>query len=196
MYIEPFFYSYLLKFKMEKNQILVATPNIFGDLYFRRTVVLQVGDSNNTIMGFILNKKMNYTLNEITPKIKKPFPLFYGGPIETDSLFFIYSSKVKVKDAIPISKNLNWGGDFNEIIELIKHNKISKDDIKFFLGYSGWSQSQLKIEIKENSWEIFEQFDESLVLSKKTENIWKNFINLKGEKYLMWSNSPENPGHN
>ena len=99
MYIEPFFYSYLLKFKMEKNQILVATPNIFGDLYFRRTVVLQVGDSNNTIMGFILNKKMNYTLNEITPKIKKPFPLFYGGPLETDSLFFIYSSKVKVKES-------------------------------------------------------------------------------------------------
>jgi putative transcriptional regulator len=186
----------LSKFIMEKNHILVATPNIIGDLYFRRTVVLLVNNSNKTTMGFMLNKKMNYTLNEITPKIIKPFPLFYGGPLETDSLFFIYSSKVKVKGAISISKDLNWGGDFNEIIELLKHDKISKDDIKFFMGYSGWSQDQLKIEIKENNWEIIEQIDKGVVLSNNTENIWKNFIKSIGEKYLIWSNSPENPGHN
>ena len=95
-----------------------------------------------------------------------------------------------------ICKNLNWGGDFDEIVKLINDDKISKEDIKFFLGYSGWNPNQLKNEMKDKNWEIFKNIDQDLVLSNETEGIWKNYLNSIGGEYLIWSNSPENPNHN
>ena len=181
---------------MKKGYILVAAPSIVGDLSFHRTVVVLVDNTNETLMGFVINKKLDYSLNEVANQLKKSFPLYYGGPVETDSLFFIYNSKVKVSGSMSICKNLNWGGDFDEIVKLINDDKISKEDIKFFLGYSGWNPNQLKNEMKDKNWEIFKNIDQDLVLSNETEGIWKNYLNSIGGEYLIWSNSPENPNHN
>ena len=95
-----------------------------------------------------------------------------------------------------ISKNLNWGGNFDEIKSLINQDKISKKDIKFFLGYSGWDTNQLNDEIQNKNWEIINSIDDDMILKNQTENIWKNFLNSLGGEYLIWSNSPENPNHN
>ena len=181
---------------LKKGYVLVATPNIIGDFYFHRTAVFLVDSSEESIMGFIINKKLDYSLNEVTNQLKKIFPLYYGGPVETDSLFFIYNSKIKLRGTIQVSEDLCWGGDFDEVIKLINNNKISNEDIKFFLGYSGWSPTQFKAEIREENWEIIKNIKLDLVLSNKTEEVWKNYLKSIGGKYLIWSNSPENPNHN
>ena len=181
---------------LKKGYVLVATPSMIKDFYFHRAVILIVDNIKDSLMGFVFNKKLDYSLNEVTGKLKKIFPLYYGGPVETDSLFFIYNSKIKLKGSIPISKHLNWGGDFDEVIKLINDNKISEKDIKFFLGYSGWSTSQFKDEVIKESWEIIKSFDLNLVLANKTEDVWRNYLDSCGYKYLIWSNSPENPNHN
>ena len=35
---------------------------------------------------------------------------------------------------------------------MINNNEISNNEIKFFMGYSGWHEDQLENEIKEKSW--------------------------------------------
>ena len=37
-------------------------------------------------------------------------------------------------------------------MEALEQELISENQIKFFLGYTGWSQEQLDGEIKSNSW--------------------------------------------
>ena len=181
---------------MNNSYILVSSPNIIGDPHFHRTVVLVVENSKESLMGFTINKKLDYSLNEVSSGIEKKIPLYFGGPVDTDSLFYIYKSKIKVSGSKSISKNLNWGGNFDEIKSLINQDKISKKDIKFFLGYSGWDTNQLNDEIQNKNWEIINSMDDEMILKNQTENIWKNFLNSLGGEYLIWSNSPENPNHN
>jgi putative transcriptional regulator len=39
------------------------------------------------------------------------------------------------------------GGDFESTKALINNGKISKNNIRFFLGYTGWEENQLQLEM-------------------------------------------------
>ena len=70
-----------------------------------------------------------------------------------------------------------------------------KNDIKIFLGYSGWEKNQLRGELDENSWLLSKNFKTKDIL--ETSNVfWKKKINEFGEYYKIWSNSPDNPNLN
>ncbi len=43
-------------------------------------------------------------------------------------------------NSIEISNGIYWGGDFETTKNLINEGKINKNNIRFFLGYSGWSE--------------------------------------------------------
>ncbi len=181
---------------MNKGNAIVATPSIIGDLYFHRSVILMVDYTKNNSMGFIINKKLEISLNKVNNQIKRPFPLYYGGPVETDNLFFIYKSKINISRSLSISESLSWGGNFDEIIKLINDNEMSENNIKFFLGYSGWSNNQLNKEMNNKNWEVIKNIDHRLIFSNDTENIWKTNLNSIGGEYLLWLNTPENPNNN
>ncbi len=76
---------------MKTGKLLVATPVVLGDPNFHRAVVLMVDHKTSGSLGFILNKKLEYTLNEVMEGIDSEFPLFFGGPVDPDSLFYIHS---------------------------------------------------------------------------------------------------------
>jgi putative transcriptional regulator len=100
-----------------------------------------------------------------------------------------------LNDSIKITDDLYWGMNFKLAVVLLKEDKISKNDIKFFLGYSGWEKNQLKGELDENSWLLSNNFKTKDIL--KTSNLfWKKKINEFGEYYKIWSNSPDNPNLN
>ena len=67
--------------------------------------------------------------------------------------------------------------------------------MKFFLGYSGWDYGQLNRELNENSWLVLKKFNSDDILKSK-KDIWKNKLVSFGDKYKLWSNSPENPNYN
>ena len=80
-------------------------------------------------------------------------------------------------------------------IGLIKNGKLKKNDVKFFLGYSGWDKNQLKAEIEDGSWHILKKINDKDVLEDKS-NLWKLKLEELGEYFKIWSNSPENPNLN
>ena len=70
------------------------------------------------------------------------------------------------------------------------------NQIKFFLGYSGWNETQLKSEIDSASWILEEdEINRNLIFSN-SDNVWKEKLIDLGGEYLIWSNSPDNPSHN
>ena len=101
-----------------------------------------------------------------------------------------------IPESIQIENDLYWGGDFEKIISLVNDKKLKINDIKFFLGYSGWSPKQLDIEIESKSWIINKKSNSSQIFKKKSESLWKNHMKALGGKFLLWSNSPENPYEN
>ena len=101
-----------------------------------------------------------------------------------------------IDNSVEISDGIYWGGDFETTVELINKEIISEDDIRFFLGYSGWSSLQLDDELSSKSWIVIENEHESMIIQKAANAFWKeNMIQLGGD-YLLWSNAPENPSLN
>ena len=69
------------------------------------------------------------------------------------------------------------------------------NQVRFFLGYSGWEPGQLEDEIKENSWLVADIPQDELMTIDENE-MWVESVRSMGGKYSMWENFPENPSLN
>tara|TARA_B100000575_G_C22817544_1_gene481135 strand:+ start:143 stop:688 length:546 start_codon:yes stop_codon:yes gene_type:complete len=181
---------------LNKGKILISNFTLLNDNQFNKSVILIVKDDSEATIGFILNKKTNYLISDLNEScVGLDLPVYEGGPVGLDSLHFVHKKNNLIYGSIKISDDLCWGIDFNGIIKLLKKNKIKKDDIKFFIGYSGWGKNQLSDELNENSWLISSKFSSKDIFTT-SQSFWKKKINEFGEYYKIWSNSPDNPNLN
>lgn len=183
--------------KPNKGDLLIAEPSIIGDLSFNRSIILltEHSESDGTI-GFILNKPLDFTITDLLPEIESNFKVYNGGPVEQDNLYFIHTVPNLIPDSIEISLGVYWGGDFTNVVTLIKDNKITEKDIKFFLGYSGWGTNQLEHELKLNSWVITKNIYKKTIIEKDYRFFWKEKMLELGGDYKIWSNAPKDPSFN
>jgi putative transcriptional regulator len=182
--------------KLKKGQLLIAEPSLIGDLSFNRTVILLADYSKKGSVGFIINKALNYTINDLLPDIKATFKIYNGGPVEQNSLYFIHNVPDLIPNSTEISNGIYWGGEFKITKELINSSKISKKNIRFFLGYTGWDKDQLENEISDGTWIITQNKHGDKIMGKSTADFWKKRIIEMGEEYLIWVNTPINPTFN
>ena len=180
----------------EKGRILIAEPFLPGS-YFNRSVVLLVAHSDKGSIGFILNKEIDYPIDEIMsdfPDFKAEVSL--GGPVSTDSVYFIHSLGDEIPGSIHVKENMYWGGDFEVLKEKIKNGEVKSDQVRFFLGYSGWDEGQLEEELKEDSWVVSEIEQKNVLDKKPSQTSWIDAIRELGGKYSLWENFPQNPSLN
>jgi putative transcriptional regulator len=179
-----------------KGTLLVAEPTLTGDVSFNRSVVLIAEHNDKGSVGFILNKPLEFSINELVEDIKIPLRVFNGGPVEQDNLYFIHKVPHLIKDSIEISDGIFWGGDFDTIIDLINQEQITENEIRFFLGYSGWDAFQLDQELQSKSWVVVSNTYQSDIIEKPSQAFWKEKMLELGGDYQLWSNSPEDPSLN
>jgi len=179
--------------KLKKGNLLVAEPSIIGDLSFNRSVILLADYNTEGSVGFIINKPLKYTIHDLIPDITARFKIYNGGPVEQDNLYFIHNIPELIPNSIEISNGIYWGGDFESTKELINKGAINNDNIRFFLGYTGWDENQLENEMESNSWIITSNSYENKIIGKSATHFWKEQILELGGEYLIWSNAPENP---
>ncbi len=179
--------------KLQKGQLLIAEPSIIGDVSFNRSVILLADHTNEGSVGFIINKPLRYTINDLIPDIHATFKIYNGGPVEQDNLYFIHNIPELIPDSIEISKGIFWGGDFELTKALINSGHIKRNNVRFFLGYTGWDAQQLENEMVSNSWIVSENLYANKILGKSATDFWKEKILELGGDYPIWSNAPENP---
>ncbi|HKM94269.1 MAG TPA: YqgE/AlgH family protein [Prolixibacteraceae bacterium] len=178
----------------KKGRILIAEPFLPGS-YFNRSIVYIVEHNANGTVGFILNKPVDFQVKDF----QNEFPtyedkIYIGGPVSIESLYYIHSFGRNIEGSIHIQDNLYWGGNFEQIKSMINDQIPLLNQIRFFLGYSGWDKEQLKEELNEDSWLVADIAPE-LVLSHDKE-LWSEMVKEQGGKYKLWQNFPENPSMN
>ncbi len=178
---------------IKKGHLLIAEPSILGDLSFNRSVILLADHNTEGSVGFILNKPLDYSVNDLVPEVDATFTIYNGGPVEQDNLYFIHNIPELIPNSVEISNGIFWGGDFEKTRDLINNGSINKDNIRFFLGYTGWDANQLETEMNANSWIVIENSYKNNILKKSSSDFWKEQIMELGGEYLIWSNAPENP---
>ena len=185
--------SEMVSEKLKKGNLLIAEPSIIGDLSFNRSVILLADHNKDGSVGFIINKPLKYNINDLIPEIKATFKIYNGGPVEQDNLYFIHNIPDLIPNSIEISNGIYWGGEYETTKNLINKGKINKDNIRFFLGYTGWDENQLETEMEDNSWIITKNNYENKIIGKSASHFWKKQIIELGGDYLLWSNAPEKP---
>ncbi|MFW5792648.1 MAG: YqgE/AlgH family protein [Bacteroidota bacterium] len=175
------------------GRMLLSEPAL-QDYYFARSVVLLVEHSEvDGTVGLILNKPVNLKLNEVVKDFPKvDFPLYLGGPVHPDRLFYIHTLGDAIPGSSEVFKGVYWGGDINALMKLIETKSISNSEVRFFIGYSGWNPGQLDSELSEKSW-IVSQINKSSVMGLKPERLWGNLLKKMGNEYAIWSNYPLDP---
>ena len=180
--------------KPKQGIILISEPSL-RDFYFRQSVVLLAEHNKEGTFGVIINKPIEAQVKDII----KDFPdfdgtVYLGGPVKTDSIFFIHTLD-DVEDSMPIMQGLYWGGNIDTIRDRIVTGMLSEDDIRFFVGYSGWNPRQLDQEIKEKSW-VLSHTSADEVININPESLWSNYLKSMGKDYAIWANFPADPSFN
>jgi putative transcriptional regulator len=180
--------------KPAKGRVLISEP-FASDTFFSRSVVLLTEHDEEGTIGFILNKPIKKILSEISSEFGSfDAPVFLGGPVNRDNIYYIHTLGNKLPDSIEIADDLFWGGNFNVLKDLISKGKIKSNEIRFFVGYSGWEKDQLNDEIINDSWLISDV--EAQTVMEANDEIWKKLVYKLGTKYRVWTNFPENPNFN
>ena len=161
----------MIAIKPKKGDLLFAEPTILGDISFNRSVILLTNHSKDGSIGFILNKPLNFLLSDLIPEVEQEFKVYNGGPVEQDNLYFIHKKPELIPDSIEINNEIYWGGNFDVALQLIKDKKLDSNDIKFFLGYSGWGSGQLEGEMERDHW-ILSDLDSDIIFEKESMKKW------------------------
>ena len=181
---------------VKPGSLLYADP-LLHDAFFGRAVILVTSHAEDGTVGFIVNKKLEVTLNDILPEpMAVDFEVFYGGPVGNDTLYFVHSVGNQIPDSVPIGKKIFWGGDFSVVAGLIESNQINANEVKFFVGYSGWGEGQLEEELRTKSWVLGNESPKFVFDDEACHEAWKTKMNKMGNKYSVWANFPQNPSMN
>ena len=197
MIINPLDYTIteLNKLTPKKGRLLIAEP-FMEDPYFKRSVVLLTEYNKKEAFGFILNKPMEITVNDIMKDFPEfNAPVYMGGPVQSDGLFYIHTQGDTIEGSQHIVDDIYWAGNFDHLKQLITDQQIFPNEIKFFVGYSGWDFKQLEKEIEDESWIITAPNTKTLIPSTE-KNLWNSTLKNMGSKYAVLSNFPEDPSLN
>ncbi len=179
----------------EKGKILISEP-FLPDTFFNRTIVYLTDHTPQGSVGFILNKKLDLQVSNAIEGFEGwDEYLSMGGPVAPDTLHYLHNLGDSIPKSIHIDGNICWGGDIDTIRDMIKARKIKQSQIRFFLGYSGWSAGQLDRELKENSW-VIAKVNSNIVLNSRGDDIWKKVLRSFKGKYRMWADFPDSPEMN
>lgn len=176
-----------------RGDLLISEPYL-PDPNFERTVILICEHDENGSIGFVLNKLANVKLPDVMEDVDGfDADLFIGGPVEQDTLHFIHRTNSLTEHANELMDDVYWGGSYDEVLSLINTKSLAKEDIRFFMGYSGWSPGQLMDEMKVRSWIVLKNVNSEMIFDWNNQDLWKECLKSMGGKFKLISNYPKDP---
>ncbi|HCL05432.1 MAG TPA: YqgE/AlgH family protein [Chitinophagaceae bacterium] len=138
------------------GKIITSSTDI-NDPNFENTPILIVEHNERGAVGFIAHLPLMKNLNELAEfTTYPPVPLYIGGPVDQENLFFLHRRPDLIEGGLAIKDGVYHGGDFQQVLAHLKDQTLSEKDICLLIGYAGWDPGQLEEEIKEGSWTISE----------------------------------------
>ena len=142
------------------NHFLIAMPAM-QDPIFGGTVVYVCEHNENGVLGVVINKPTDMTMEVLFDRIDLKLaagsdtpivnePIMFGGPVQDDRGFVLhtpgarYSSSLTVTDEIAFTTSI-------DVLEAVAKGD-GPERMLVSIGYSGWSPGQLEDEIGRNGW--------------------------------------------
>lgn len=177
-----------------QGKLLIAEPFLRDD-NFKRSVVLITAYENEGVVGFVLNRPTDFNVGDLAPDFSNDYGfnprLFQGGPVQNETLHFIHKLGDELEGSVQIGHNLWWGGNAEQLSQKIKLNLVDEEDVRFFMGYSGWGIAQLEMEIEENTWIVTGNVEDLMFDNEADNEFWRKIMDNLGGNYKVVANYPE-----
>ena len=178
---------------LQSGTILLAEP-FLQDSLFGRSVVLLCHYDEDGAFGLILNKSAGNPFEEDESHPLSGFPFFAGGPVETDSMFFVHKLS-GLPETVPLRDDICWQGRYEDLLEAVKTKEFQKENCRLLIGYAGWEKGQLEDELAREDWMVYNGSIGG-ILRYPVESMWKELLSGMGPYFKMVSNFPRDPGLN
>jgi putative transcriptional regulator len=169
------------------GSLLVAHP-MMADPNFRHTILyLSRHSADEGALGFIINRPlgqkaghlgMSGALEQIAHA-----PIFEGGPVHRNEIIVAslhWDAATGTCQFAPLEKPAE---DFSFADD-------SREKLRVFLGYAGWSKNQLEQEIALNSWIVLQPHPD-LLGPDVDDSTWHSIMNGLGPMYRILADAPD-----
>jgi putative transcriptional regulator len=179
----------------EQGRILISEP-FLADTFFNRSVVYLVDHSDDGSVGFIINKALDIRIENTLEGFENySDTISMGGPVASNTLHYLHTLGDIVPGSFHVSVFIFWGGELDAVRKLSSAGLIKEHQIRFFLGYSGWSPGQLQKELAENSW-VIARVKPDTVMKSREDDSWRAILRGIDKKYRIWADFPVSPEMN
>jgi putative transcriptional regulator len=159
------------------GKLLVASREL-GDPNFAETVILLVHYDTEGVIGLMLNRRTELPISRVFAELKTAKgisdPVYFGGPVETPTVFALLRSKDKLEGAEHVFGGVYWISTKSALEKTISSHP-DPGVFHVYLGYAGWTTDQLRNEIKLGGWFIF-QADNQTVFNANPDSLWRQMI--------------------
>ena len=179
----------------KKGRLLISEP-FLDDKYFKRSVVLLCEHNEKGSFGFVLNRYVDLKIEDVMddfPAIETKISV--GGPVQNSNLYYLHTLGKAIEGSEKIVGDIYMGGNFEAIKMMLQSGKANAHQIRFFVGYSGWSENQLEEELDAKSWYVSEA-NTKLLMDTSQSKLWKETLISKGKEFEVLANFPEDPSQN
>ena len=173
------------------GDFLIGPPSRPGDT-FHRTVVLLCSHDASGSMGLVINCPTSLTLDHLLEKSLPSHVVCYGGPVAQNYMLCLHRCGEYIRESEPVVDGISLCGDVDDIMEVAEYDSITSEQIRFFVGYSGWAPGQLEGELERDYW-IVTRGSAELVFEHDPCELWSSLLRRMGGEYAILANFPHDP---
>ena len=142
------------------NHFLIAMPSM-QDPVFGGTVVYICEHNDNGVLGVVINKPTDMTMEVLFDRIDLKLsdklgadvvnePIMFGGPVQDDRGFVLHTPGARYSSSLTVTDDVSFTTSI-DVLEAVA-NGGGPARMLVSIGYAGWSPGQLEEEISRNGW--------------------------------------------
>jgi putative transcriptional regulator len=154
-------------------------------------VVLICQHNAEGAFGLVINRATGNTVGDNVvanlPATVREQKLFIGGPVQPQSLSFLYSDILLPNSNVML--NLNLGHSLDALVDLTESHSDSQK-LKLFAGYAGWTAGQLDSEMARKDW-LMHPASLELIFTPEPDKLWRTILLQKDPKSRLLADAPD-----
>ena len=181
-----------------KGSFLIANP-VLPDPNFSRTVVLLCNHNDQGSFGLVINRNSGLKSTDVFAHsellTQYQADVFIGGPVSPSQVFYLVRSPQPLPEMEQVCPGVHMGMNWEALESILPDLGNPNEDLRLYMGYSGWGSGQLDGEMSQRSWLTCDAADR-FVFTVSEQHIWPEVVRSLGPKYEYLLQAPVDPRNN